>query len=148
MKSDLLHAAGLRSTHRREVILQVLSEAGIPMTAEEIYTKAVALDKMGLSTAYRVLAQLTDCGVLLKNEGGNGLSYYQLSCAASHKHTLHCAVCGQVVSIGGCPLAELEHRLTDETGYTITGHSLTFTGVCPECKANGAACPPAVHTEQ
>lgn len=145
MASELLKAAGLRCTHRREVILQVLAQAGTPMTADEIHALAVKEDKMGLSTTYRVLAQLTECGLLLKNDGGDGRFYYQLNSPQSHKHTLHCTVCGDVVPIDGCPLGELEKRLCEETGYVITGHSLAFTGVCPRCRKKGAPCAPHHH---
>ena len=137
MASELLKSAGLRSTHRREVILQVLAQAEAPMTADEIHALAVEKDKMGLSTAYRVLAQLTECGLLLKNDGGDGRFYYQLNSPQTHKHTLHCTECGHVVPIAGCPLGDLEKRLSEETGYLITGHSLAFTGICPQCRAKG-----------
>lgn len=137
MFSAMLQAAGLRCTHRREVILNILSCADAPMTAEEIHAQAVKQDKIGFSTTYRVLAQLTEHGLLLKNDGGDGKCYFQIASAQSHKHTLHCTVCGNVVSICGCPLAELEQQLSAETGYQITGHSLTFTGICPNCQKNG-----------
>ncbi len=144
MSKKMLQEAGLRCTQRREIILQVLSHAQTPLTADEVHAEAIKLERMGLSTAYRVLAQLTEAGLLLKNEGGDGRSYYQLASAPSHMHTLHCTVCGDVVPIEGCPLAELEARLSAETGYTITGHSLTFTGVCPHCQ-HTVPCP-AAHT--
>ncbi len=144
MSKKILQEAGLRCTQRREIILQVLSRAHTPLTADEVHTEAIKAERMGLSTAYRVLAQLTEAGVLLKNEGGDGRSYYQLASAPSHMHTLHCTVCGSVVPIDGCPLAELESQLCTETGYAITGHSLTFTGVCPHCQQAGHC--PAAHT--
>lgn len=137
MSKKMLQEAGLRCTQRREIILQVLSRAQTPLTADEVHAEAIKLERMGLSTAYRVLAQLTEAGLLLKNEGGDGRSYYQIASAPSHMHTLHCTVCGDVVPIEGCPLAELEEHLCAETGYTITGHSLTFTGVCPRCQQTG-----------
>lgn len=148
MSKELLQDAGLRCTHRREVVLQVLARAQTPMTADEVYAEAVKLDKMGLSTAYRVLSQLTEHGLLLKNEGGDGRSYYQLASAPSHMHTLHCTVCGDVVPIDGCPLRALEDKLHEQTGYAITGHSLTFTGVCPKCQKNGVCPPPHHHAHE
>lgn len=141
MPSELLRSAGLRCTHRREIILRVLEQAETPMTADEIHALAAKEDKMGLSTAYRVLSQLTDCGLLLKNDGGDGRFYYQLNSPQSHKHTLHCVVCGCVVPIAGCPLGALEERLCKETGYIIMGHSLAFTGICPNCRKKGVEPP-------
>lgn len=142
MASELLKSAGLRCTHPRKVILQILQQAETPMTADDIHARTTQNDKIGLSTTYRVLAQLAEHGILLKNDGGDGRFYYQLNSPQSHKHTLHCTVCGDVVPIDGCPLGELEERLCKETGYIITGHSLAFTGICPNCRAKGAKCPP------
>ncbi len=109
------------------------------MTAEEIHAEAVKTEKIGFSTTYRVLAQLTEHQLLLKNDGCNGRAYYQLATAPSHMHTLHCIRCGDVVSIDRCPLAALEARLSAETGYHITGHNLTFQGICPNCQKNNPA---------
>ncbi|MGE4548380.1 MAG: Fur family transcriptional regulator [Intestinibacillus sp.] len=148
MTSELLQSAGLRRTHQREIILRILVQAEAPMAADEIHALAAQEDRMGLSTTYRVLAQLTEHGLLLKNDGGDGRFYYQLNSPQSHKHTLHCTVCGDVVPIEGCPLGELERRLCEETGYVITGHSLAFTGVCPNCRAKGASCPSHSHTHE
>lgn len=138
MTYELLQSSGLRCTHRRQLILDILSAAEKPMTAEEIHAQAAKHDKIGFSTTYRVLAQLTEHRLLLKNDGGDGRCYYQIASPHSHKHTLHCTLCGDVVSISHCPLAELEARLSEETGYVITGHSLTFTGVCPRCRHSDA----------
>lgn len=126
---------GQRKSGRREAILSVLKESREPLTADEIHLRASQMTKMGLSTTYRVLAQLSEQGMLLKNNGTDGHAYYQLKNPHSHMHMLHCARCGATVPIDGCPLAALETRLAQSTGYQITGHSLTFTGICPLCQA-------------
>ena len=134
MPQNVLKESGLRATNRREAILHVLEQANAPITADEIHALAVTREKMGLSTAYRVLAQLTEHGLFVKNDGGNGRFYYQINCPQHHMHTLHCSVCDEVVPIDGCPLATLEEEIAAQTGYQITGHSLAFTGICPKCQ--------------
>lgn len=137
MPRNLLSSAGLRCTHRRETVLQVFSQCQKPLTADEVHAEALKTEAMGLSTTYRMLSQLTERGLLLKNEGGDGRSYYQLATTSEHMHTLHCTACGNVLPIEGCPLGALEAQLTEATGFLITGHSLTFTGICPDCRKNG-----------
>jgi Fe2+ or Zn2+ uptake regulation protein len=139
MAREVIPGCGLLMTHRREAVLKVLEHADAPLTAEEIHGEAALSDKMGLSTTYRVLSQLTAHGVLIRGDGVDGRFYYQLNRPAAHKHTLHCAVCNCVVPIDGCPLGPLVERLSEETGFVITGHSLSFTGICPNClkKAGG-----------
>lgn len=129
-----LGQSGLRATERRKAVLAVIERAKTPLTADEIHAEAIKTEKMGLSTTYRVLSQLTAHALLMKNEGGDGRCYYQLNTPQGHRHTLHCTACGAVVPIEGCPLAALENRLRAETGFLITGHSLTFTGLCPACQ--------------
>ena len=138
MSADMLKSYGLRPTAGRRSVLNVLKQADAPLTAEQIHQLACKTGRMGLSTTYRVLAQLTECGLILKNDGMDGFCYYQLN-THSHRHILHCSVCGAVVPIRECPLAALEERLSAETGFVINGHSLSFTGVCPTCRKKGNA---------
>ena len=51
-----------------------------------------------------------------------------------HGHYLICTGCQEKIRLEDCPLHELEHKLTDETGFTITDHDLTLYGLCPACK--------------
>lgn len=120
-------------TANRKAVLDVLRRQGQPMTAEQIHTQACQAGRLGLSTTYRVLAQLTEHGLVLKNEGRDGFCYYQLN-VHTHRHTLHCASCGAVVFVQECPLESLERKLAAQTGFRITGHSLSFTGICPACQ--------------
>ncbi|MBS5704169.1 MAG: transcriptional repressor [Butyricicoccus pullicaecorum] len=133
MSTDMLKQCGLRQTAGRKAVLDVLEKADTPLTAEQIHALACQESRMGLSTTYRVLSQLAGHGLVLKNDGVDGFCYYQIH-AHTHRHTLHCTVCGAVVPIDECPLAALEERLSAQTGFTITGHSLSFTGICPKCK--------------
>lgn len=142
MSSQLLQSCGLRLTANRKAVLDVLQENGEPMTAEKIHMLACRSGRMGLSTTYRVLAQLTEHGLVLKNDGLDGFCYYQLNTHA-HRHTLHCSVCGAVVFMQECPLEALEAQLAAQTGYLITSHSLSFTGICPKCQQSGASTSPS-----
>lgn len=143
MSTDMLQSCGLRSTASRKAVLEVLQSSGEPMTAETIHARACRTGRMGLSTTYRVLSQLTEHGLVLKNDGQDGFCYYQLN-THTHCHTLHCSVCGAVVFMQECPLEVLEQQLAAQTGYIITSHSLSFTGICPKCQQKNGG--DAVHS--
>jgi Fe2+ or Zn2+ uptake regulation protein len=46
-----------------------------------------------------------------------------------------CSGCGAVADFTECDLAELEKRLSQETGFRIEGHLLEFSGRCLDCQA-------------
>ena len=132
MEENLLKSMDLKNTKKRQVILSILKEYNYAMTAEEIYEKTKPLLSMSVSTIYRALHTLSDKNIVIKSIRQDGKSYYQLQ-KYTHKHHLVCTVCQEVITIEHCPLEELEQKLAVHTGYQITGHSLEFFGICPNC---------------
>ena len=103
-----------------------------PMTAEELHELANNILPMNVSTVYRTLNTLTEKGILHRSVRQDGKAYYSLP-KKDHYHRLVCDLCEKVIPIDTCPLSELEETLQANTGFRITGHSLEFTGLCPEC---------------
>ena len=132
MNNNILKSSNLKTTKRRMAILLILEKSSIPMTAEDIYSIVVKDVHMSLSTTYRTLGTLSEKGILLKNLRQDGKTYYQIN-NHQHKHQLVCNLCNQTIPIDDCPLTKLEENLTQQTGFTITGHSLEFSGICPRC---------------
>lgn len=130
MKDNVLKSSDLKTTKSRMAILMILEKSPVPMTAEDIYS--IKDVHMSLSTTYRTLGTLSDKGILLKNLRQDGKTYYQIN-NHQHKHQLVCTLCNETIPIDDCPLTNLEESLTKQTGFTITGHSLEFSGICPKC---------------
>ena len=78
MESNELRRAGLKVTHPRMRILELLEQAkSRHMTAEDIYR--LLLDQsedIGLATVYRVLTQFEAAGLVLKHNFEGGHSVY------------------------------------------------------------------------
>ena len=102
------------------------------MTAEELHALAEPILPMNVSTFYRTLNTLTEKKILIRSVRQDGKAYYSLA-KKDHSHRLVCDLCGKVIPVDTCPLSELEETLQQKTGFRITGHSLEFTGLCPEC---------------
>ena len=132
VEEDLLRAVSLKSTRKRRLILTLLGEAPLPLTAEELYEQARQTTPISLSTVYRILAACTEHGLLLRSVSGDGRTYYQPN-RHQHKHELRCTVCHEVVPIDECPLEKIEAELAQKTGYEITGHTFELSGICPRC---------------
>lgn len=133
MSTDELRAHGLRVTHTRTSILEVIAAADRPMTAEDIAQQLG--DEVSLATTYRTLATFTAHGILLQTTSSDGVSSYSLP-RASHHHQLRCTRCERTVLIDACPLSEFEERIARDSGFRITGHNLELQGICSDCQEN------------
>ena len=132
MEQNILKKAALKSTKKRQMLLFLLEKQARPMTVEELHEAANVILPMNVSTVYRTLNTLTEKGFLIRSIRQDGKAYYSLP-KKDHYHRLVCDLCGKVIPIDTCPLSELEETLQEKTGFRITGHSLEFTGLCPEC---------------
>ena len=132
MEQNILKKAELKTTKKRQMLLFLMQKHARPMTAEELHEIANTILPMNVSTVYRTLNTLTEKGILIRSVRQDGKAYYSLP-KKDHYHRLVCDLCGKVIPIDTCPLSELEENLQTKTGFRITGHSLEFTGLCPDC---------------
>lgn len=132
MEQNILKKAELKTTKKRQILLFLLQKQARPMTAEELHELANNILPINVSTVYRTLNTLTEKGILIRSVRQDGKAYYALP-KKDHSHRLVCDLCGKVIPIETCPLSELEETLQEQTGFRITGHSLEFTGLCPDC---------------
>lgn len=130
---NLLKGASLKNTKQRYFILSIIELSKEPITAEEIYKFLQDENKdINLSTVYRTLNTLSEKNVLLKILKTDGTAAYQLN-DSFHYHYITCYMCHNSVLIDKCPIKELSERVSINTGYVVTGHSLQLIGICPKC---------------
>jgi Fur family transcriptional regulator, ferric uptake regulator len=132
---DVLHAHGMRVTKNRISILQILLNAGKPLSLNEIHlrasTKARASD---FATVYRVLTLLAKLHVAQKVNLNQSCSYYQLMNPTRHYDHVVCTECGKVIVIvNGCPVRNAERQIEKQYGFSDLHHSLKFFGKCRDC---------------
>ncbi len=122
---DILKEHGLKITRRRSDIVNILVNAAVPMCAEEIYEKT---EGMSLSTVYRTLEVLCECGVVKKENILDGdKMHYELT-DGKHRHYAVCLECGRLTHIDVCPVHD-----ASVSGFTVTGHKLELYGYCRDC---------------
>ena len=83
------------------------------------------------STVFRAVGVLEEQGHVSRVDLGDGLARYEAS-GAHHEH-VRCESCGQVAEVPGCVLADAAQAIEASTGFQLRGHSLVFSGVCPDC---------------
>jgi Fe2+ or Zn2+ uptake regulation protein len=83
------------------------------------------------STVFRAVGVLEAEGVIQAVNLGDGLSRYEAQ--RDHHEHVRCDTCGRVAEVAGCVLEGAAKEIEESTGYRVRGHSLVFSGVCPEC---------------
>ncbi|HET6632461.1 MAG TPA: ferric iron uptake transcriptional regulator [Rhodanobacteraceae bacterium] len=127
METQDLRKAGLKVTHPRMRILQLLAEAGERHhTAEDIYKKLLAEDEdIGLATVYRVLTQFEAAGLVLKHNFEGGQAVYELDRGKHHDHMIDIDS-GKVIEFSSEDIERLQHEIAAAHGYEIEDHSLVL----------------------
>lgn len=124
-------------TVQRQVILQVLEEAGEHLTIKQVTERIQhRYPSVNLSTVYRNLELLIQMGIVRANYFPIGGTTYELSTEKSHGH-LVCLRCHMVQHLD-VPLPE---SLSADIQATHRFHRIAFTttitGYCDACWAAG-----------
>ncbi|MDY0020915.1 ferric iron uptake transcriptional regulator [Arenimonas caeni] len=127
MESQDLRKAGLKVTHPRMRILEVLETASPKhLTAEDIYRHLLENgDDIGLATVYRVLTQFEGAGLVLKHNFEGGQAVYELDRGQHHDHMVDVDT-GKVIEFTSPEIERLQHEIAAKYGFEIEDHSLVL----------------------
>jgi Fur family ferric uptake transcriptional regulator len=127
MESNDLRKAGLKVTHPRMRILELLEQLRPRhLTAEDIYRHLLEQgDEIGLATVYRVLTQFEAAGLVLKHNFEGGHAVYELDRGEHHDHMVD-VESGKVIEFHSDEIEELQRRIAAERGYEIQDHALVL----------------------
>jgi Fur family transcriptional regulator, ferric uptake regulator len=127
-----------RYTTGRRVLVEVLANAGRPLTIPEILERDRTLAS---SSVYRNLVTLEQAGIAAKVITSQEHARFELAePLGHHHHHLVCDECGKVDDFTlpdafEGTLDQALRRAARKKGYTPLGHRLDLTGTCPECQA-------------
>ena len=135
MDNDQLKKAGLKITHPRVKILQILENCEKRhMSAEDVYKESLAANEdVGLATVYRVLTQFEAAGIVSRHHFEGGYSVFELESGSHHDH-LVCISCGKVVEFHDEVIEQRQMELAERKGFELTDHSLNLYGKCEDCQ--------------
>ena len=127
MESQELRKAGLKVTHPRLRILDLLEQAKPRhMTAEDIYRHLLEHgEDIGLATVYRVLTQFEAAGLVLKHNFEGGHAVYELDRGEHHDHMVDIET-GKVIEFSSEKIEQLQAEIAAQHGYDIEEHSLVL----------------------
>ena len=127
MESEDLRKVGLKVTHPRTRILELLETSGERhLSAEDIYRRLVnSGEDIGLATVYRVLTQFEAAGLVLKHNFEGGQAVYEMDHGQHHDHMVD-VESGKVIEFTSPEIESLQKQIADKHGYTIEEHSLVL----------------------
>lgn len=133
--ASTLRQQGYKLTPQRRALLKVIAISREHLTPAAIYERVRQEHPgIGLVTIYRTLEILTKLELICEVHIGGRCRSYLMRRPSAHHHHLVCADCGAVVDVADCDLAELEQKLSQDTGFEIESHLLEFLGHCSDCK--------------
>lgn len=122
-------AKGLRMTHPRRVIAQVLEDSEDHPDVEELYNRANGIDAgISIATVYRTVKLFEEAGILDKLEFGDGRARYEDAEREHHDHLIDLNS-GEVIEFVDEEIEALQVRIAEKLGYELRGHRLELYGV-------------------
>lgn len=122
-------------TKQREVVLQVIRESDVHLTANEVFAAAKErLPSISFATVYNSLRFLKDAGHIAEIQFGNGASRFDRM-TSRHDHAI-CTRCGKLVDIEMELPVELLKRAAKYSKFKPESMEFTLRGLCPECVKN------------
>lgn len=130
--------AATRNTKQKQLVLSLLENAGRPLTAGEVFDRAVEQQAgIAKSTVYRILESMLSRGEVTQGLLQNGESFYSVANGRKHLHYMICKGCNRMLDFPQCPLASLEREIAESSGFLVTDHTLQIYGYCEECQKRG-----------
>jgi len=131
-----LREQGYRLTPQRNLIWEVLRDAGRHMTADEVAVEVrETLPDVNVSTVYRTLELLVSLDLVVETHLEGSACYYEVSPEPTHHHFV-CTRCGAVGHFGDELLAPVHAELGDRHQFAVGEIQVTAFGLCRECRAD------------
>lgn len=133
-----LREQGYRLTPQRNLIWEVLRDAGRHMTAEEVAAEVRrTMPDVNVSTVYRTLELLVNLDLVVETRLEGSAGYYEVSPEPVHHHFV-CRECGAVTHFGDAVLAPVRAELAARD-LEVERIQVTAFGLCAGCREAGGA---------
>jgi Fur family ferric uptake transcriptional regulator len=142
-----LREHGLRVTRQRVAVLAALTEA--PHSDVDSLVRAVRdeLGAVSVQAVYDVLRALAAAGLVRRVEPAGSPALFEVRVGDNHHHVV-CRQCGATedidCAVGSAPCLDP----TQSHGFVVDEAEVTFWGLCPWCRDDGAGDPTRADTRR
>jgi len=132
-----LISRGIRMTHQRRLLIQIIQSADSHLDAIALWKRARSEDPtLNKVTVYRTLAMLKKHGLvdeldLMHMEGGK--HYYEAKATRDHIH-LACLKCGRIQEFESSLFEKLKGQIERERRFSIRVARVEAGGYCDQCR--------------
>ncbi len=121
-----------RYSIQKEAILDALGRLDHPTAQEVLQETRKQYPRISKGTVYRNLNLLEADGRVERLFFPGSPDRFDVE---THPHNhVRCVRCGRIFNLEPDGREDIDRRIERETGFTIEKHSITFQGVCPECR--------------
>lgn len=122
--------SGMRMTDQRRIIAKIISNATDHPDVEELYNRAIKVDKkISVSTVYRTVRLLEQAGVLTKLDFRDGRARYEEAREDNHHDHLICVKTGEIIEFFNAEIEAMKEKIAREHGYKLIDHRLELYAV-------------------
>ena len=131
---QFVKSKGLRQTSQRDKVVNTFLSLKGHTSAEELFFQIRKKDKrIGLTTIYRTLKLLTQCGLAVERKFSGQVSTFEPSRLGEHHDHLICLACGQVSEFKNNTIESLQEAVARDHAFRISHHVLELYGYCAPC---------------
>lgn len=119
---------GIKLTHQRRVIAQVIADANDHPDANEVFMRANKIDnRISLATVYRTIKLFEENNVLNRIELGGKRARYEELTDAHHDHLIDIDT-GDIIEFVDDEIEELQKKVAKKLGYSLVDHKMELFG--------------------
>ncbi|MBI5887106.1 MAG: transcriptional repressor [Deltaproteobacteria bacterium] len=129
-----IETKGLKSTAQRDYIAEVFFKTNTHISLEELLKKVKRkTPAIGYATVYRTMKLLTECGLAIARQFGDGQTRYENLPEHGHHDHIICIKCSKILEFQNEKIEHLQSETAKKLGFTVISHKLELYGYCAGC---------------
>jgi Fur family transcriptional regulator, ferric uptake regulator len=132
---QFIKSQGLRQSSQRDRVVETFLSLRGHISAEELLNQVRKKElRVGLTTVYRTLKLLTECGLAVERKFNSQVTVFEPNRVGQHHDHLICLECGRIMEFENKTIETLQEAVARDHSFIITHHILDLYGHCAACR--------------